>query len=369
MWITPAEMGARSSPYVDTTLRRLSDMGLKSANLLPPNSVILSSRAPIGHLVINTVPMATNQGCKGLVPRAGLDHKYLYYYLTSIVTLLNELGTGATFKELSGARLKAVPMPVPPLAEQQRIVGILDDAFSGLASANAIAEKNLENAAELFDARLSSLFSFGEGQWPQTPLSAVCNLTVGHVGPMASRYKADGIPFLRSQNIKPFAIDLDGVAFIDDDFDRNLMKSRLTPGDVVIVRTGHPGTAAVVPDSLVAANCADLVIVRPSEAVDPHYIAAFFNSSYGKRLVDGNLVGAAQKHFNVTSAKSVRISLPPRAEQQELTGRIRRFREEITELADRYTRQVAGIGRLREQILSAAFSGKLSIAAIREAAE
>ena len=77
--------------------------------MLPPHSVILSSRAPIGHLVINTAPMATNQGCKGLIPGHEVDHKFLYYYLSSIVDLLNALGTGATFKELSGRRLKEVP--------------------------------------------------------------------------------------------------------------------------------------------------------------------------------------------------------------------------------------------------------------------
>jgi type I restriction enzyme S subunit len=57
--------------------------------------------------------MATNQGCKGLIPKNGLDHKYLYYYLTSIVDLLNDLGTGATFKELSGGKLKEVGIPIP----------------------------------------------------------------------------------------------------------------------------------------------------------------------------------------------------------------------------------------------------------------
>src|SRR5581483_5645200 len=84
LWITPAEMGGRGDPYVAETERQLTNAGLASANLLPVHSVILSSRAPIGHLVINTAPMATNQGCKGLVPKAGLNHKYLFYYLKSI---------------------------------------------------------------------------------------------------------------------------------------------------------------------------------------------------------------------------------------------------------------------------------------------
>ena len=120
LWITPAEMGRRITPYVGDTERKTTDLGLRdsSARMLPSNSVILSSRAPIGHLVINTEPMATNQGCKGLIPVNQLQHKFLYYYLSSIVDLLNSLGTGATFKELSGGKLKDVTIPVPPISEQ-----------------------------------------------------------------------------------------------------------------------------------------------------------------------------------------------------------------------------------------------------------
>ena len=127
-WITPAEMGKRVSPYVSDTERKITDLGLRdsSARMLPPNSVILSSRAPIGHLVINTEPMGTNQGCKGLIPHSQIETKFLYYYLSSIVDLLNSLGTGATFKELSGGKLKEVTVPVPPLAEQQKIGAKLD---------------------------------------------------------------------------------------------------------------------------------------------------------------------------------------------------------------------------------------------------
>ena len=165
-WITPAEMGKRFSPYVSETERMITDLGLRnsSAQMLPPNSVILSSRAPIGHLVINTEPMATNQGCKGLVPNGKLQTKFLYYYLSSVVDLLNSLGTGATFKELSGGKLKEVPIPIPSLAEQQRIVGVLDEAFACIATAKANDEKNLKNARAIFASHLQSVVTqHGEG--------------------------------------------------------------------------------------------------------------------------------------------------------------------------------------------------------------
>jgi len=161
LWITPAEMGKRATPYVDQTERTITDDGLRnsSASLLPPYSVILSSRAPIGHLVINTQPMATNQGCKGLVPSKQLEYKYLYHYLNSIVGILNDLGTGATFKELSGGKLKEVLIPVPPLPEQQRIVVELDSLRQETQGLESIYRQKLTALDELKKSLLHQAFS------------------------------------------------------------------------------------------------------------------------------------------------------------------------------------------------------------------
>ena len=189
LWITPAEMGKRATPYVDATQRKLTEQGIanSSACLLPPYSVILSSRAPIGHLVINTKPMATNQGCKGVVPGKRLDHKFLFYYLSSVVQLLNDLGTGATFKELSRGKLKEVPLPLPPLPEQRRIVAILDDALAGLDVMRANAERNLRNARHLFKCQLESTLTKSRKGWKRTTLEVVvdasCTLSYGIVQP------------------------------------------------------------------------------------------------------------------------------------------------------------------------------------------
>src|SRR4051794_8589704 len=100
--------------------------------------------------------------------------------------------------------------------------------------------------------------------WREIKLKDLCKrVTVGHVGSMAEEYQESGIPFLRSLNIKPFALDLADVKFIDAGFHYKLRKSALRPGDVAVVRTGYPGTAAVIPRSLPDSNCSDLVIVRP----------------------------------------------------------------------------------------------------------
>ncbi len=360
LWITPAEMGRRQSPFVDDTERKITDAGLRdsSARMLPPHSVILSSRAPIGHLVINTKPMSTNQGCKGLVPKRELNYKFLYYYLSSIVDELNALGSGTTFMELSGSKLKAVPVPIAPLAEQERIVELLDEATAGITAARNDAERNLQNARDVFEAHLHSVFTKRDATHVVRRLEEVCtDITVGHVGSMAKEYRPEGVPFLRSQNIRPFRVSLDNMVFIDEAFNQSLVKSQLRPGDVAVVRTGYPGTAAVIPESLPISNCSDLVIVRPGREADGGYLALFFNSRLGKELVAGQLVGTAQKHFNVTAAKHVAISFPELSEQRALVDKMQAFGEETKRLESVYGDKVAELDALREAVLDKAFSG------------
>ena len=156
----------------------------------------------------------------------------------------------------------------------------------------------------------------------QVRLKEVCDrLTVGHVGPMKDDYVQEGIPFLRSQNIEPFRLNLDDVKFISPEFHAKLRKSELKPGDVAVVRTGYPGTACVIPDSIQVSNCADLVIITPNKsALDSRYLAAIFNSSWGRATVGGNLVGVAQQHFNVGAAREMLVDLPDLPTQRRIAG-------------------------------------------------
>ena len=126
-WLTPGEMRKLTSRYVEHTERTLTEAGLAAGSrLCPARSVVLSTRAPIGYVFINTVSMATNQGCKTLVPSAALSPEYLYYNLLGRTDELNALGTGTTFKELATGDLKKLLIPLPPLTIQWRIAAKLD---------------------------------------------------------------------------------------------------------------------------------------------------------------------------------------------------------------------------------------------------
>lgn len=165
-------------------------------------------------------------------------------------------------------------------------------------------------------------------KWAQVQLSDIAELTVGFVGTMVEHYVDDGVIFLRSTNIEPFKINLNDVRFIPNEFHEQIRKSQLNPGDVVIVRTGKPGACAVIPQIKTSWNCSDLVIVRPDqEKVLPLYLASYINLAYG--VINANLVGAVQQHFNVGSAKKLTVDLPPMAIQKCVVGIIQALNDKI----------------------------------------
>jgi type I restriction enzyme S subunit len=156
--------------------------------------------------------------------------------------------------------------------------------------------------------------------WHEVLLDDVADeLTVGHVGPMASEYVENGIPFLRSQNVEPLRINTNDLKFITPEFHARIRKSRLKPGDVVIVRTGKPGACSVIPEWLPDANCSDLVIVRCGKELNNRFLAYYVNT-VASGHVAAHLVGAVQQHFNVRSARMLQINLPPVAEQEAIAA-------------------------------------------------
>jgi len=156
------------------------------------------------------------------------------------------------------------------------------------------------------------------GEWINVALEDVADeLTVGYVGPMASEYVDVGVPFLRSLNVEPLRINKNGLKFITPEFHQRIRKSRLTPGDVVIVRTGKPGACSVIPEWLADANCSDLVIVRCGKRLNNRFLAYYVNTVASDHVA-AHLVGAVQQHFNVGSARTLRINLPPLSEQKTI---------------------------------------------------
>jgi type I restriction enzyme S subunit len=155
-------------------------------------------------------------------------------------------------------------------------------------------------------------------------------ITVGFVGSMSSLFVNEGVPLLRGQNIKPYALDLTNLKYISAATHQKWKKSALQAGDVVIVRVGYPGTACVIPQGLGDLNAASLVIVRPdAKLLDSNFLCYVLNSPWGKAQVQARLVGSAQQVFNTQTAAELEIPAPPLPIQQRIAGILSAYDELI----------------------------------------
>ena len=361
-WITPAEMGKRSTPHIDRTERSITDQGLQnsSARTLPPYSVILSSRAPIGHLVINTEPMATNQGCKGLVSRGRIDHKFLYYYLGSIIDLLNELGTGTTFKELSGGNLKMVKVPLPPLAEQQRIVAILDEAFEGIATAKANAEKNLQNAREVFEDYLRDVFTRRGERWVDRTLDQVCKVERGSSPrPIKNFFTTadDGVNWIKISDTEQGGkyVQATGQKITAE----GAKQSRFVKeGDFILTNSMSFGRPYIMKTSGYIHD--GWFVLRLQEEVDTDYFYYLLSSQFVQSQFSSLAAGAVVKNISGDLVKKAVLTIPPLIEQRSVVERFVVLGEQTDSLAELYRQKLAALDELKKSLLQQAFTGALT---------
>ena len=159
-WITPTDLGQLATPRIHKSNRYLTQEGYDSCStkLVPSGAVVLSSRAPIGHLAIAETPLCTNQGCKSLVPTSVINGMFLYYSLKRAVEDVRAMGSGATFAEIGKRVLSTFEIPIPPLQEQTRLVEELEDRTAALEHAHAAAKARLDAANALPAALLRLAF-------------------------------------------------------------------------------------------------------------------------------------------------------------------------------------------------------------------
>jgi type I restriction enzyme, S subunit len=183
-------------------------------------------------------------------------------------------------------------------------------------------------------------------------------VTVGHVGSMKDEYIENGVPFLRSQNVRENNFDSKGLKFISREFHKKLKKSSLQPGDLVVVRSGDVGVSCVIPENLKEANCSDLIIVKQPYGIFSQY-GAFYMNSIAQSRINAKKVGVALIHFNTKSMAEMPISLPPIGEQNRIVSEIETRLSICDKMEETIAESLQKAESLRQSILKKAFEGKL----------
>ena len=248
------------------------------------------------------------------------DKRFLYYYLSSATTYqkFKSMAVGGVVNNLNCEMIRNVYVPIPDKKEQVQIADLLDKLKSLIDSRN----EELKLLDNLIKARFVEMFGDETNPygWPIVNVQDIASVQVGVVIKPAQYYTdaESGVRAFRSLNIGPMHIkDTDWVYFSEEGNKKN-EKSILKENDLLIVRSGAPGTACVVTKDYAGCNAIDIIIARPNMSeVNPYYLCAYTNLPHGKRQINAGTGGAAQQHFNVGKYNKLQLMLPPLDKQNE----------------------------------------------------
>lgn len=194
--------------------------------------------------------------------------------------------------------------------------------------------------------------------WRIAPCVEIADrIMVGIVIRPTQYYVRHGVPALRSANIQEDGITTSDLVYISEESNALLSKSQIREGDVLSVRTGYPGTSAVVSAELAGCNCIDILITRPSKQVDSEFLARWINSPFGKEQVFRNQGGLAQQHFNVGDMKNLLVAVPPLPEQRAIATAL----SDVDAVLDRLARLIAKKRDLKQAAMQQLLTGQVRL--------
>ncbi|BBL77457.1 restriction endonuclease subunit S [Methylomagnum ishizawai] len=296
-------------------------------------------------------------------PSSSVNKDWLYYFLSrdSFRREGAERMSGAVgHKRVSKDFIEQYKIPVPPLSEQQRIVAILDEAFDGIATAKANAERNLQNARALFESHLQSVFTQQSEGWTEKRLQDVCEkITDGtHQTPT---YFDNGIIFLSSRNVTSGKINWDDIKYIDIKQHVEMHK-RVAPkvNDILLAKNGTTGVAAIVDRDVVFDIYVSLALIRTLGFVIPRFLLHFMNSPVAKYQFNKRLKGIGVPNLHLQEIREVVIRYPIDLEEQmEVVKKIDDIQKQIQRLESIYRQKLAALDELKKTLLHQAFTGQL----------
>jgi type I restriction enzyme S subunit len=290
--------------------------------------------------------------------------KFVRYCLEAVrdAGWLDVLTNRATFGHLTREKLTALRIPWPAPGERCVIADLLDAETSHLDRLIKKRQTMVELLQERRTVLVEEVIRKAARAHGVLPLKrAVWRIEVGIVITPSIWYADDGVVALRGVNVRRGQIILDDVVRISDEGHLVHHKSALRAGDVVVVRTGQAGAAAVIPRELDGANCIDLVIVRPGSVLLPEFLEFVLNSDWSQKHIQEYSVGTIQSHFNVGAMKALPVPLPTLEEQQRIVDDLTQATAELDDVISKMRRQIALLKERRQALITAAVTGELDV--------
>ena len=295
---------------------------------------------------------------------------FLKYYLEStyVVEKMQREAKGTTQKFVGLGYLRNFPIEIPPLAEQQRIVTILDETFAGIAAATVNAEQNLKNARELFDSYLSKLFNDQHDGWAVYKLGDLCSFLNGFAFKSKDTVETSNCQLIRMGNLYQNKLDLERKpSFYPDAFANEYERFRLYEGDLIISLTGtvdkedYGYTVEIPPTErllLLNQRIAKFIDINES-LVNKDFLLFVLRSRHFLDGLYATARGVRQANLSTVSMKSLEVSLPPTDEQSSIVEKLEYLQSETQRLEAIYQQKLDALAELKQSLLQKAFAGEL----------
>lgn len=289
-------------------------------------------------------------------------HRVLYwYYVSGVTETMQRRSTG--IRNLDFNAYKRLEIPVPPLPEQRRIVGILDEAFDGIATAKSNAEKNLQNAGALFESYLDAVFARNEDECLEKPLGDVVEeISTGPFGSLLhkSDYEPGGIPLVNPINIVESKIVPDDRKAVGQETAERLSRYSLKEDDIVIGRRGEIGRCAVVEKEQAGWLCGTgSFIIRPNGTTNPFYLAHLLRSQHYRQKLERVAGRATMPSISNRDLANLVVRIPSLNRQDHVLSGLDDISAQTRQLESIYQHKLAVLDELKKSLLHQAFSGQL----------
>jgi type I restriction enzyme S subunit len=357
-WIKISDASA-SSKYIYQTKEKIKPDGIKYSRLVSEGDFILSNSMSFGRPYIMRTSGCIHDGWLVLKDKSGLfDQDYLYYFLGSNTTYkqFDKLAAGSTVRNLNIDLVRGVKVILPPLAEQKRIVTILEEAFEGIDRAIANTEKNLANSRELFESYLKAIFTQKGDGWVEKKLGDVCNFSQGiqvETKLQLETMNHDGL--VRFLRIVDFTQGNEALRYIENPGIKYIVNER----DVSLVRYG--ASTGFVCRGLNGAIANNLFKVLPKQNnLTNEYIYYFLCSSTFQNEIKRVMGGAAMPAISFGLIKNIKMLIPSLSDQEAVVRRLDLFNIQTQRLETIYRQKIAALKELKQSILQKVFTGELT---------
>ena len=363
VWVSISDMASLTDGQIIDSKEYITNKAIEGAGvpIVKKGTLLLSFKLTIGRTAIAGRDLSTNEAIAALPLKQEfaqlIDLHYLVFYFAAFDWYLFAAKDDKMLgKTLNKKRLATVPVLIPPLAEQKRIVAKIDAAFEKIDKLKANAERNLANAKELFQSALDEAMRPKKG-WVEKRLGEVYDVRDGtHDSP---RYVNEGWPLITSKNLRDGAIVFDGVKYISkNDYDAINVRSRVDVGDVLMAMIGTIGNPVVVIKSPSYA-IKNMALFKLQEGQCSQFLRYLLMSPDVTLKMERESKGSTQHFVSLKYLRNFKAHFPPLSEQREIVKGLDLLAEKIKILEQNYTQQIADCAEMRQSVLREAFEGRL----------